>query len=238
MIPRIICHIMSSVDGRLLPSRWTPPFDNVDASLIFQQYVSLAGQLNTDAWMFGKATTKEFFPEGFMPKTDRKAKIGKVFRPNLLSRRLFITIDPDGDILYTSNTLRGDNIVVILGRSATAEYLDFLKDKGIGFIVMDDAKELRKGMEILAEKFEVKSISLQGGGIIDGAMLAAGLLHELSLVVYPGIDGNTTSPSIFEYLGHSGERPAANQSLQLISAETLEHGVVSLRYKFHHRTPE
>ena len=36
MKPEIICHIMSSVDGRLLPSRWTPPFDGTDPSKLFK----------------------------------------------------------------------------------------------------------------------------------------------------------------------------------------------------------
>ena len=44
-------------------------------------------------------------------------------------------------------------------------------------------------METLGEVFGVKCLSLQGGGIIDGAFLQAGLIDELSLEVYPGIDG-------------------------------------------------
>lgn len=58
-------------------------------------------------------------------------------------------------------------------------------------------------------------------------------LNELSLVIYPGIDGLTTSPSIFEYLGASDERPAAGQALELLSNETAGHGVIWLRYRFH-----
>ena len=74
---------------------------------------------------------------------------------------------------------------------------------------------------------------MQGGGIIDGEMLAQGLIDELSLVIYPGIDGLTTAPSIFEYLGHSEERPAEGQTLELLSMDRRSHGIVWLRYKFH-----
>lgn len=56
MKPEIICHIMSSVDGRLLPSRWTPPFDGTDPSILFKEYAALGKRLDTDAWMFGEAT--------------------------------------------------------------------------------------------------------------------------------------------------------------------------------------
>ena len=78
----------------------------------------------------------------------------------------------------------------------------------------------------------VKCLSLQGGGILDGAFLQAGLINELSLVVYPGIDGAASSPSIFEYIGKEPS-PARRQSLELLSAETMQEGVVWLRYKFH-----
>ena len=64
-------------------------------------------------------------------------------------------------------------------------------------------------------------------------MLAAGLIDELSLVIYPGIDGLASAPSIFEYLGGPDARPARGQSLELLSMDNLGHGVVWLRYRFH-----
>lgn len=233
MRPKVICHIMSSVDGRLLPGRWTLPFDGTPAGELFKEYAEIGRLLETDAWMFGKATTRESFPYKFMPKSEQPVLPGLVFIPSSLSQRLFITIDPDAGIFYTSDKLRGDNIIVVLGTNATTDYIEMLREKGIGYIVLEDVKELCKAMEILAEQFGVRSISLQGGGIIDGAMLAAGLLDELSLVIYPGIDGLTSSPSIFEYLGADDERPADGQALELLSSETRNHGIMWLRYKFH-----
>lgn len=46
-------------------------------------------------------------------------------------------------------------------------------------------------------------------------------------------DGLSGVPSIFEYVGGATDCPAAGQSLQLLSAEQREHGVMWLRYKFH-----
>lgn len=113
MKPKIICHIMSSVDGRLLNDRWTEPFDGTPASDLLQVYAAIGRGLGTDAWMFGK------------------------------------------------NTLRA--------------------------------------------AFSYKW----------------------------GIDGLSGVPSIFEYVGSATDCPAAGQSLQLLSAEQREHGVMWLRYKFH-----
>lgn len=235
MRPEIICHIMSSVDGRLLPSRWTPPFDGTNPAELFREYAAIGRLLETDAWMFGKTTTREAFPYKYMPKSDRHPDPGRVFIGHRDSSRLFITVDPDADIFFTSDRLRGDNIVTILGINATDDYLAMLEEKGISYIVLSSPASLGEAMEILYSEFGVRKISLQGGGIIDGAMLASGLLDGLSLVVYPGIDGLTTVPSIFEYLGAPDERPAAGQSLELLSAERRAYGIVWLRYKIHHK---
>lgn len=224
---------MSSVDGRLLPGRWTPPFDGTSPSELFKEYAAIGKSLDTDAWMFGKATTREAFPYKFMSKGEPVGESGKVFVGNRTSSRLFITIDPDADIFFTSDSLRGDNILTILGMNVTTDYLVALEEKGVSYIVVDDVHNLRNVFTLVKRYFNVKTISLQGGGIIDGAMLAQGLINELSLVIYPGIDGLTTAPSIFEYLGHSEERPAEGQALELLSVEQKHHGIVWLRYKFH-----
>ena len=78
-------------------------------------------------------------------------------------------------------------------------------------------------------------ISLQGGGIINGGMLAAELITELSLVIYPGIDGQASDLSILEYLGATDDRPADGQSLELLSSETAGNGIVWVRYRFHRK---
>lgn len=235
MRPEVICHIMGSVDGRLLPSRWTPPFDGTPAGTLFKEYAAIGRLLDTDAWMFGKTTAREVFPYRFMPKSADHPEAGKIHIGHRDSARMFITVDPDADIFYTSDRLRGDNIITVIGPDATMDYLAMLEEKGISYIVLSDPTDLADAMEILHDRFGIRRISLQGGGIIDGAMLAAGLLDQLSLVVYPGIDGLTTAPSIFEYLGAADEHPAEGQSLELLSAETRAYGIVWLRYRFHRR---
>ncbi|MDE5709047.1 MAG: hypothetical protein K2I32_06355, partial [Alistipes sp.] len=65
MKPKVICHIMSSVDGRLLNSRWTEPFDGTPASALLQVYAAIGRELGTDAWMFGKNTLRAAFSYKF-----------------------------------------------------------------------------------------------------------------------------------------------------------------------------
>ena len=120
-----------------------------------------------------------------------------------------------------------------LPETAPADYLDYLQKKDISYLFAGaKGDDLRAAMQTLAEVFGVESLSLQGGGIINGAFLHAGLIDELSLVVYPGIDGSAASPSVFEYIGKE-HLPARGQSLELLSAETVQDGIVWLRYCFH-----
>lgn len=233
MKPKIICHIMSSVDGRLIDSRWTAPYKAEHGELL-KVYSAIGRELNTDAWMFGKNTLRAAFPykfgiagHGIIPDTPT------VFVGERRSARMFIVADPEGDIYFTSATVRGDNILVIVGRNVTEEYLAHLRELGISYVIISDAARLREGLETVGRAFGIRSISVQGGGILNGALLAERLIDELSLVVYPGIDGLSGVPSIFEYMGGATEYPAQGQRLQLLSASQREHGVMWMRYELH-----
>ena len=109
MKPEVICHIMGSVDGRLLPQRWSAPFEDAAPGELFSDYAAIGRELSADAWMFGKATTCEMFPERYVAESARPTQSGRVHKGHRDSRRLFITVDPEADILYTSDRLRGDN---------------------------------------------------------------------------------------------------------------------------------
>ena len=225
---------MSSVDGRLLNERWTEPYDGTPASALLQVYASIGRELGTDAWMFGKNTLRAIFPykwsiDGHTVPSDYPA----VFIGERHSERIFIVADPEADIYFTSSVLRGDNILVIVGRNATEEYLTHLREKRISYLIVNDATDLREGLEAVGREFGIRSVSVQGGGILNGALLADGLIDELSLVVYPGIDGLSGIPSIFEYMGGATEYPAQGQRLQLLSASQREYGVMWMRYDFH-----
>lgn len=224
---------MSSVDGRLIDSRWTAPYKAEHGELL-KVYSAIGKELHTDAWMFGKNTLRAVFSykfaiSGHPVQPDTPA----VFVGERRSERMFIVADPDADIFFTSSSLRGDNILVIVGRNATEEYLAHLREKQISYVIVSDATDLQAGLEAVGQEFGIRCISVQGGGILNGALLAEGLVDELSLVVYPGIDGLSGVPSIFEYVGGATDYPAAGQSLQLLSAEQREHGVMWMRYKFH-----
>jgi riboflavin biosynthesis pyrimidine reductase len=89
---------------------------------------------------------------------------------------------------------------------------------------------MNRALEILGDTFGVKTLFLEGGGITNGLFLKERLIDEISLLVYPAIDGLAGIPSIFESAGKPNEQPAAGQALRHIATETLKGGMIWLRY--------
>ena len=52
--PKVICHMATSIDGRLLVERWTPPASGIAANLIHRHYEALAARLDADGWLVGR----------------------------------------------------------------------------------------------------------------------------------------------------------------------------------------
>lgn len=232
MKPKIICHIMGSVDGRILVDRWSTPPGGTPLTDILKIYSEAGASLNTDAWTFGKNTVTEIFPERFLSAGDtRTTGAERIHTVTRTSRRMFISIDPEADIKYTAASLRGDDILAVVGRNASDDYLAFLRGMGIAYIIADDISDLADMFETINREFGITSVSLQGGGTLNGGMLEQGMIDELSYVIYPGIDGTADSVSIFNCAGGGARSPMDGQCLELLSAEKKEHGAVWLRYR-------
>ncbi len=229
---KVICNIMSSVDGRLLPSRWTAPANGAPQGELLGQFAAVGNKLKTDAWMWGKATLTEVFPGKFIASM-KGGKSGMVYHAPRHSQRMFVVVDPDANVEFTSHTLRGDDILTVIPDYTPCDYQQFLRQMGISYLMVPDTSDLDDVFSRIEQEFALHTIALQGGGVIDGAALAQGVLDELSLVIYPGIDGKSGIPSIFEFVGQSAN-PAGNQTLELTHVEQLDYGVVWLRYKVMH----
>jgi len=60
MRPKIICHMVGSIDGRLLPPRWTPPARGVDPGIVSRIYEEVAGGFDADGWIIGRKSMEDF----------------------------------------------------------------------------------------------------------------------------------------------------------------------------------
>jgi riboflavin biosynthesis pyrimidine reductase len=222
-----------SVDGRQQADRWSAPAQGVDGTALRRHYDEVAARFGADGWMVGRVTMEEFARASAAPRQDasHEPASGAPCVGNRDGRDVAVALDPQGKLHYGKDHVAGDHVIAVLGENVPTAYLDELQRDGVSYLFAGpDGRDLAKALQQLGSDFGVRLLLLEGGGRTNGAFLKAGLIDEISIIVYPGIDGLAGISSIFEYAGDAGELPAPGRSLRLIAAETLEGGAVWLRY--------
>ena len=223
---------MSSIDGRLFPDRWTAPAAGIKAETLRAHYDEVGSRFESDGWIVGRKTMEEMIES--KPLGRVKPAGGDLRGTHVADRKgrdVAVVIDPHGKLHYSDDNAGGDHIIAVLSEKVSDNYLTELHEDGVSYLFAGpDGSDLRGALEKLGETFGLKTLLLEGGGRINGAFLKEGLIDEISLLVYPGIDGLARVSAIFEYVGSEDEQPAAGQSLRHIGTETLEGGTVWLRY--------
>lgn len=222
MKPHIICHMLSSVDGRI-------DGDSLDAVMSADDYEAVAAQLGGNAWMCGRTTMALHFAEGepFVSTSNTPAGPQPVFVARQADSYV-VAVDTLGKLRWAGGDLDGDHLVCIVSERAPADYLAYLREKAISFIVAGNpAIDLGRAMELLGEHFGIRTLLLEGGGHINGAFLQAGLIDELSLLLVPGIDGRHDVPTNFDGVDPSQK---AAVPLRLKSVEQRPGDTLWIRY--------
>ena len=237
MRPKIISHMVASIDGRLRYQRWSKPASGIDPDKLDAHYEETANRFKADGWMVGRQTAQNMTDHA----PARKPKsIPAGLRQNHVADRkgrpLAVTVDPHGKVHYGADNIEGDHVIALLGEQVSDEYLAELQEDGVSYIFAgQDGRDMKAALETLAKTFGIKTLLLEGGGVINGTFLKAGLIDEVSVLIYPGVDGLAGVPSIFEYRGKPDEKPAEGQSLRHLATETLEGGTVWIRYAVERR---
>ena len=123
-----------------------------------------------------------------------------------------------------------DHLVIVLTEKVPDSYLAYLRDKGISYLIGGKTDiDLAVILERLNTSFGIKKILLEGGGNINGSFHSAGLIDEYSLLIYPVADG-TKGPTLLE-TSLSDNSAIPYQRLTLLQSQTLDAGIVWLRYK-------
>lgn len=216
MLPRVIIHSAVSVDGRI---DWFTP----DIGL----YYELAAQWGEHATLAGsntiisaeEANMDEGDPTPFeVDPTD--------------TRPLLVVPDSRGRIQHWG-VLREQpywrQCVVLVSKSTPKSYLEYLKEWSIDTIMTGDTQvDLRKALEILYERYDVKVVRVDSGGTLNGVLLRAGLVNEVSVMIHPGLVGGISPRSLFRAPDLS--EPEGVIPLSLTHVEELRGDVVWLRY--------
>ena len=221
--PRVICHMMSSIDGRIVVNGWPMP------AAARQQYDSIHAQYDANGWMCGRVTMEPFAKAVRSEEEVAREYSGKPredFRAPGDYESCAFAIDERGRLAWESNDISGDHVVAILSQRVSDEYLSFLRERGVSYIFAGAREvDLKLAVEKIGAVFGVRTLMLEGGGGINGSMLRAGLIDEVSLLVAAVADGRSGIAAVFD--GGSDSVPKA---LTLDSVERLAGDVLWLRY--------
>jgi riboflavin biosynthesis pyrimidine reductase len=231
MRPKIICHMVTSIDGRLHPSRFTAPAYGIDAAVLRRHYDGVADSFKTEGWMVGRTTMQEIAKGAARPAAATSSFSRETYRGDRRTRNLAVAIDPHGKVHYGKDNALGDHVVAVLGEHVPDAYLAELREDGASYLFAgSDGRDMPKAMQALHETFGVETLLLEGGAATNGSFLKQRLTDEISVLIHPAIDGVAGVQTIFEYVGAADEKPGDGQSLGHFATETLEGGMVWLRY--------
>ncbi len=223
----VICHMCTTVDGKIIGSRWGKLHGYKHESDLFE---TTAASFGIGAWLVGTTTMDEF--------DGRKTKLPRAGNPvsrrdhvvNRNAKRLAIGADAKGVLRFRENEIEGDHIVLLLTDRVSNNYLAHLHAAGVSYLFCGKRKiDLRMALRKLARIFKLRKVMLQGGGKFNGAMIQAGLVDEVSHLTVPVADGGVGIPGLFDIPGKLPAKAAAR--LRLLSHRQLPGGVIWARYR-------
>lgn len=223
--PRVVCHMMASLDGRIVSDGW--PLDD-DSLAVYEQ---VHDEYESDGWLCGRVTMARHFAKGERSDDEVAREHTGGARADFTApgthESYAFALDAHGKLIWDSGDLEGDHVVTILSERVSDDYLAQLREVGVSYLVAGNREiDLAVALEKIAARFGVKTLMLEGGGGINGSMLRAGLVDEVSVLLAPVADGRIGTPALFDV--HGGAPP---RGLWLEDVKPLDHDVVWLRYR-------
>ncbi len=215
-LPEVILHSQVSLDGRT--EGFAP-----DLGLHYQT----AFHRRIDVHLTGSdtllASAGEPAPEGEATATPPPERPGD-------SRPLLAATDSRGRVRHWAGLLRAPywrGGLALCSRATPPEYLEFLRGRRVGCVVAGEGPvvDLRAALAELGWRYQARTVLLDSGGALAGAMLRAGLVSELSLLVRPCLVGDDARP----FFG-APALEAEPLALRVLQVEHLPDDVLWLRY--------
>jgi riboflavin biosynthesis pyrimidine reductase len=234
---RLVTFNIASLDGRIavsgstpswLDSGWKPleRFEPVDVMALHQTRLSLQGSNSFTARSAGAADFGDY--------ASREVPVGDFVPSSLRSHegKWMVVVDSRARVRWTTNQMGDTKLAVLLAAATPGPYRAFLRDHDVPYFEAGlDRVDLPAALARLAALFTADSIVSDAGGVLNGALLRAGLVDEVDVQFLPAIVGRAEAPAAFEGfgLGASGV-PAL---LELVSAEARPDGSIFARYTIH-----
>lgn len=230
--PRVICHMMTSIDGRILTEGWPLSAEGR------KQYEQVHATYGADGWLCGRVTMEQHFAQGVRSGAEIARQHHGAPREDFVApakhHSYAFAVDTHGRLAWDTSDIDGDHVVAILCERVSDDYLAFLRGKGVSYLLAGAREiDLALALEKIAARFAVKTLMLEGGGKVNGSMLRDGLVDEVSVLIAPVVDGREGTPALFDV----GESHVTPQRLELESVEKRADGILWVRYRVARAAP-
>lgn len=234
--PYIFCHMMTSLDGKITGNFMQTSQSDEAGDVFYDIAFGKNAHYKHQGWLSGRVTTDEnftFYNKPELKENEEKVPDGDyIVKP--LSSMYYVSVDPNGKLGWKENTLTyvdtTASILEILTEKASNEYKAFLRRKNISYIIAgNDQLDYKMAMEKLYRLFNIETLMLGGGGVLNWTFIQAQMCDELSLVIAPVADGSNETPTLFEVRNNLGNTTPVG--FELTHAEVVKNNVVWLRYK-------
>lgn len=143
---------------------------------------------------------------------------------------MVVVVDSRGRIRWS---YKGDNTVrllVLVCRSTPPAYLAYLRREEIPYLIAGSGRvDLPLALSSLQVQLSASCVISEAGGGLNGALLRAGLVDELHLVLLPALIGGRETPTTFD---GTPLRPGDGaHRLRLLTVRTSQDGAVWLHYE-------
>ena len=232
MKPYVICHMCTTIDGRILADRWPKLPGAKNAGKLFE---TTADTFGVPAWLVGTTTMREFAGRAVRLKAARR----RVERTDHVAqgdaRSFAIGADAKGALRFQEPDVDGDHVVLLVSERVSNDYLAHLQDSGVSYLFCGrDHVDVEMALDKIGRVLGIRRLMLEGGGTFNGEVLRAGLVDEISQVVVPVADGGRGITTVFDIPGDPPRKAAA--LLRLESHRRLPGGVIWLRYRVARRS--
>lgn len=233
--PYIFCHMMTSLDGKIIGKYMGTPEGSAAGDVFYRLAFGDDPHYRHQGWLSGRVTTDDNFTHYREPALDADAAPvpDGDFVAVADADKYYVSIDPSGRLGWESPDLRYQttdaHVLEVLTGKASNAYKAYLRKLGISYIVAgEDELDYPVLLDKLKNTFGIETLMLGGGGVLNWSFIQAGLCDEISVVIAAAADGSSDSPSLFETRGRTSDDP---QGFELISADVTDAGSLWLRYR-------
>jgi len=222
--------MVSTVDGRIISENWGPREKTKAYSAIYEKCHE---GFKSNAWMCGRVTMEANFTKGLKPTPVQPTQpiTREPFVADEKAKSFAIAVDAKGKLGWKRNKISGDHIIEVLTTQVSDDYLQYLQNLSISYIFAGEKEiNFQLALQQLRNLFPIKTLMLEGGGNINGSLLNAGLIDELSLLIVPIADGRANTATTFDVSEYLPRKKA--KLIRLKKVKQMKHDVLWLRYDF------